>query len=88
MKASKLQRLQETARERNAPEPTKPETTSIALDKHFSVGEIAELLRMHPVTVRRIFGNAVGVIKLGSAKRRILYIPARVLEEKHRELAE
>jgi len=34
MKASKLQRLQETARERNALEPTKPELgASIATEK-------------------------------------------------------
>jgi hypothetical protein len=90
MNASKLARLQERTRRRNQAEPVPaleiPTEKPIALDKHFTVTEVAKLWHMHPKTIRRIFGSMVGVIKLGAGKK-ILYIPERLLEEKHRELA-
>jgi hypothetical protein len=87
MIASKLERLQEKVRRRNQPEPAAvmPEEP-IALDEHFTVTEVAKLWHMNPRTIRRIFGTMVGVIKLGEGKR-TLFIPQRVLEQKHRELA-
>jgi hypothetical protein len=42
---------------------------------------------MHPSTIRRIFGSMIGVIKYGVGKYRTLYIPARLLEETHQNLA-
>lgn len=87
MNAAKLQRLQEYARRRNTVEPVKPEPTPIALDQHFSVSEVAAMWGMCPKTIRRMFGTMEGVIKLGSARRRVIFIPARLLDEKHRELA-
>jgi len=83
---AKLQRLQEYARRRNTVEPAKPEPTPVALDKHFTVSEVAAMWGMCPKTIRRMFGTMAGVIKLGAAKK-TLFIPARVLEQKHRELA-
>ena len=92
MKASRLQRLQEKSRKRNAVEPTpvaaKPTSEKpISQDEHFTANEVAELWGIHPSTVRRIFASVVGVIKLGVGKYRTLLIPARVLELKHQELA-
>jgi AraC-like DNA-binding protein len=86
MNPSKLERLQEKSRKRNAVELVTPEPTSIALDEHFSVSEVAAMWGMSPKTIRRMFGTMEGVIKLGSAKK-TLFIPARLLEQKHRELA-
>jgi hypothetical protein len=86
MNASKLERLQERARRRNQPEPAAVMPEPLALDEHFTVTEVAKLWHMHPRTIRRIFGNMVGVIKLGEGKR-TLFIPERLLEEQHRKLA-
>lgn len=91
MKATRLQRLQAKARKRNAVEPTtvpEPATEKpISQDRHFTANEVAALWRMHPSTIRRIFGSMIGVIKYGVGKYRTLYIPARLLEEAHRGLA-
>jgi hypothetical protein len=86
MNAAKLERLQEYARRRNTSEPTPTPETPIATDQHFSVSEVAAMWGMHPKTIRRMFGSMAGVIKLGSRKK-TLFIPARLLEQKHRELA-
>jgi hypothetical protein len=91
MKATRLLRLQEKARKRNAVEPTpvvEPVTGKpISQDHHFTANEVAALWHMHPSTIRRIFGSMVGVIKYGVGKYRTLYIPARLLEEVHQGLA-
>jgi len=87
MKASKLERLQARVRERNAPEPIKPVlASSISTDQHFTVSEVSAMWGMCPKTIRRLFARMPGVIKLGEGKK-TLYIPTRLLEEKHRELA-
>jgi|HubBroStandDraft_5_1064220.scaffolds.fasta_scaffold330606_2 hypothetical protein len=91
MKATRLQRLQEKARKRNAVEPTpvaEPASEKpISQDRHFTANEVAALWHMHPSTIRRIFGGVIGVIKYGVGKYRTLYIPARLLEEVHQGLA-
>lgn len=86
MNAAKLERLQEYARRRNTSEPTPALETPIALDRHFTVSEVAKKWHMCPRTIRRMFGSVAGVMKLGT-KKKTLYIPTRLLEEKHRELA-
>jgi hypothetical protein len=91
MKATRLLRLQEKAQKRNAVEPKPvpgPATEKpISQDRHFTANEVAALWRMHPSTIRRIFGSMIGVIKYGVGKYRTLYIPARLLEEVHQGLA-
>jgi hypothetical protein len=87
MEASKLERLQAKARKRNAIEPVKPELgAAIATDQHYSVRQVSAMWGMSPRTIRRMFGTMPGVIKLGQRKT-TLFIPHRLLEEKHRELA-
>jgi AraC-like DNA-binding protein len=90
MNAAKLARLQERVRRRNQAEPVPaleiPTEKPIALDEHFTVTEVATLWHMNPKTVRRIFASMEGVIKLGEGKK-TLFIPKRLLEQKHRELA-
>jgi hypothetical protein len=91
MKTTRLLRLQERARKRNvvAPPPAPEPATEkpISQDRHFTANEVAALWRMHPSTIRRIFGSMIGVIKYGVGKYRTLYIPARLLEEVHQGLA-
>ena len=89
MKATRLQRLQEKARKRNVVEPAPEPATEkpISQDRHFTANEVAALWRMHPSTIRRIFGSMIGVIKYGTGKYRTLYIPSRLLEEVHQGLA-
>jgi transcriptional regulator GlxA family with amidase domain len=88
MDAARLQRLQERVRKRNAREPveTVVQITPIETDQHYSVRQVAEMWGMSPRTIRRMFCNVVGVLKVGSAKK-TLYIPERLLEEQHRKLA-
>lgn len=53
-------------------------------EKKYTSEELAELLKLHPTTVRKMFVDEVGVIRLGSAGRRgkrqyfSLRIPASV----------
>jgi len=91
VKASRLAKLQQKARKRNVVEPApvpEPATEKpISQDRHFTANEVAALWRMHPSTIRRIFGSVIGVIKLGTGKYRTILIPERVLEEVHHGLA-
>jgi hypothetical protein len=86
-----LGQFQEKARKRNVVEPasvSEPATEQpISQDRHFTANEVAALWHMHPSTIRRIFGSVIGVIKYGVGKYRTLYIPARLLEETHQNLA-
>ena len=60
--------------------------TPISQDLHFTVQQVAKLWSMHASTIRRTFSNMPGVLKIGTAQKP-LFIPARVLEEVHRELS-
>jgi len=101
MKAAKLKKLQERMRSRNAvafsspfpdsrsgSRPERPEhsATPISQDLHFTVQQVAKLWSMHASTIRRTFSNVPGVLKIGTAQK-TLFIPARILEEVHRELS-
>jgi hypothetical protein len=61
-----------------------------SLEPHYSVQVLAELWRLDESTIRRIFGAAPGVLRLGNETRRsgkrdyfTLRIPASVAEREH-----
>jgi transcriptional regulator GlxA family with amidase domain len=63
-----------------------------ATEKHFTVQEIADLWQMSAMTVRRLFQDEPGVLKLGvvrtmrSARPHVmLRIPASVLDRFHQQ---
>ncbi len=65
-----------------------------ALERHYSVQEIAELWELSADTIRRLFRDRAGVLKLDSPEnvRRhkrsycVLRIPESVLQKVHAEL--
>jgi len=64
---------------------------SLALERHYSVSEVAALWALSEKTVRRIFGGEEGVLRWGNAEtaRRRAYqtlrIPESVLVRVHRQ---
>lgn len=74
----------------------KPEGAAVsiglpALERHFTPQEIADLWRVDENTVRRIFLDEPGVLRLGNLSKRgkrsyvTLRIPATVLERVYRQ---
>jgi hypothetical protein len=63
-----------------------------ALEKHYSVSEVAELWGLGPDKVRAMFRNVPGVLKIGNKEKRFqrgyisLRIPESVLQKVHAEL--
>lgn len=63
-----------------------------ALEKHYTVTEIAELWRFSPDTIRKLFRDRPGVLKLGTGETRrkrgylSLRIPESVVQQVHAEL--
>jgi hypothetical protein len=90
MKAARLERLQANVRRRNQlSEPVEAApNTPIELDQHYSPNQVAKMWNFHPATIRRLFSNRPGVLKLGSGRYKTLAIPARCLRDVHEELAE
>jgi hypothetical protein len=66
---------------------------SPALERHYSVNEIAKLWGLSPDAARRIFRNEPGVVEIrnnkGARKRRYgtLRIPESVVERVHRKIS-
>ena len=67
--------------------------TSVHIERHFAVAEIAELWNLSADKVRELFENEPGVLVIGERsprhKRRYvtLRIPQKVLERVHRRLS-
>jgi hypothetical protein len=63
-----------------------------ALEKHYSVGDLATLWELSPDTVRNIFRDHPGVLKLDSPERLrkrgycVLRIPESVAQKVHEQL--
>ena len=64
----------------------------IALERHFSPKNLAELWALDESTVRRLFADEPGVLRIGKANRRdgrrdyvTLRIPASVVERVHQQ---
>ncbi len=62
-----------------------------ALERHYSIQEIAKMWSMSPASVRRMFADVAGVLRVGSEERRFkrgyvtLRIPESVLQKFHAE---
>jgi hypothetical protein len=69
-----------------------PASSSPALERHFSVAEVAQMWNLSEDAVRDIFRNEDGVLALGTIRARgkrqylTLRIPASVLERVHRQM--
>lgn len=81
-----MRRRQGVVQTPNQQEEPANETGPIEQDQHFSVPQVAQMWGIHVSTVRRIFWNMHGVIKLGS-KHKTLFIPSRVLKAIHQALS-
>lgn len=63
-----------------------------ALEKHFTVAEVAKLWSISEDTVRELFRDRFDVLKIGSSETRskrrywVLRIPESVLQKVHAEL--
>ena len=66
--------------------------TDVALEKHLTIKEVAELWRVSVWTVRRIFADVPGVLKIGHGGNRrarqyyTLSIPESVIKIEHERL--
>lgn len=67
---------------------------SHATERHYSVGEIAEVWNLSPDKIRRLFQNEPGVVALGDPQPRFrrrpyttLRIPESVMQRVHRRLS-
>jgi AraC-like DNA-binding protein len=63
----------------------------VALERHYTVAEVAQLWGVSKNTVRRVFKDVPGVLRIGSRKPRTrryitLSIPERVLTATHAAL--
>ena len=89
--AQTLDDKQRWMRERNAPaEPAATTVPGSAFERHYKPRELAKLWGFDESTVRRLFQDQVGVLKIGSpdhGKRAYvsLRIPASVAERVYRE---
>lgn len=86
---------QEQMRRRHtpAPEPVLRSVPPLAhapieQEQHFNTGQIAKMWAMSPWTVRRLFADRPGVLKisLGDKKKaKTILVPARILRAVHEE---
>lgn len=71
---------------------TEPSTRDLALEKHYSVSDLAQLWGLSERTIRRMFFDEPGVVKWGHEERRFrrgyttLRIPESVVQRVHRRL--
>jgi hypothetical protein len=55
-------------------------------EKHYSVAEVAELWGFSVLTIRRLFADTPGVLRIGTGSHKTLSIPASVLRKEHERL--
>ena len=58
-----------------------------AVERHFSVQEIAQLWQVSDDTVRRTFTREPGVLVIGRGRRALLRVPESVLARVHRRMS-
>lgn len=69
-----------------------PVSEDSALERHYTVKEVAEMWHLDEKMIRRIFGDEPGVVSIGSSESRFrrayrtLRIPESVLVRVHRRL--
>ncbi|HET9183696.1 MAG TPA: hypothetical protein VFP59_16300 [Candidatus Angelobacter sp.] len=70
-------------------EKKRPESEEAALERHYTVKEVAEIWHLDEKMIRRIFGAEPGVVSIGSDESRFrrayrtLWIPESVLLRVH-----
>ncbi len=63
-----------------------------ALERHFTVAEVAELWQLSEDTIRKIFRDVPGVLKIGAPESRfkrgylVLRIPESILQKVHESM--
>lgn len=73
-------------------QPVLPNDSDKALEKHYSVGEVAKMWGWSQNTIRRMFANEPGILEWGTEETRFkrsyttLRIPESVIARVHRRL--
>ncbi len=87
-----LEDRQRWMRERHAPVEASPRPGLVAFERHYNPKELASIWHLDQTTVRRLFQDQPGVLKVGKSNRRdgkrdyvSLRIPQSVAERVHRE---
>ena len=90
--AANLEDRQQAMRERHAPVEAAPRPGVVAFERHYNPKELASIWRLDESTVRRLFQDQPGVLKVGKSNRRdgkrdyvSLRIPQSVAERVHLE---
>jgi hypothetical protein len=85
--AQEKMRSKHEGRTMTAPAPFLPPTDS-AVEQHFTPAQVAQQWGVSTRTVRRLFANTPGVLKLGTKGKHIsLRIPARLLKAYYTKLS-
>ncbi len=80
-------RAKNEGRTTTAPQPFLPPTDS-AVEQHFTPAQVAQQWGVSTRTVRRLFANTPGVLKLGTKGKHVsLRIPGRLLKAYHTKLS-
>ncbi len=98
MTRTSLEDKQRWMRERHAPEQAADDLREArvhAFEKHFTARELGEIWGLDDTTIRRLFQDEPGVLKIGKSERRdgkrdyvSIRIPKSVAERVHRERSE
>ena len=64
-----------------------PGASEFAVERHFTVQEIAELWQVSADTVRRTFAGEPGVLTIGRGRRALLRVPQSILSRVHNRMA-
>ena len=90
--AANLEDRQRMMRERHVPVEATPRPGLLAFARHYTPKELASIWRLDQTTVRRLFIDQPGVLKIGKSNRRdgkrdylSLRIPESVALRVHRE---
>ena len=73
-------------------QPALPNDSEKALEKHYSIGEVAKMWGWSQNTIRRMFANEPGILEWGTEETRFkrsyttLRIPESVMARVHRRL--
>jgi hypothetical protein len=71
-----------------SPVPVYNSAESVEHEQHFTPGEIAKQWNISVYTVRRMFADVPGVLKLGTKNKHVsLRIPGRLLKAYHAKLS-
>jgi hypothetical protein len=70
------------------PVPVYVPQDDVSIERHFTVAEVSEAWNLTPATVRAMFRDVPGVLKLGTKNKHVvLRIPGRLLKSYHAKLS-